>query len=220
MFPFVFPWRAHYLLCILPVQFLTVCFLLSCCLHSNYHGNYTRDSLIFVTCLHMWHNTQQIPLVFVKDLIERTVGMLPVSASQICIWDLYFIKFFASDKFSPSASNSVTGLCAPYWVSALQGNWNLNPSITEGENITGTIQSCYLHATSNTTFSRSWRHEQYMTVNSLSVPSSWQYETRSSHWAHGHKHKVIQMHIQQGSVQQLYIQKLTPFFSVLCLWVT
>jgi hypothetical protein len=46
MFPFVFPWRTHYLLCILPVQFLTVCFLLSCCLHSNYHGNYITDSII------------------------------------------------------------------------------------------------------------------------------------------------------------------------------
>ena len=55
MFPFVFPWRAHYFLCILPIQFLTVCFLLSCCLHSNYHGNCTRESIsVFVSpiCTH------------------------------------------------------------------------------------------------------------------------------------------------------------------------
>jgi hypothetical protein len=59
MFPFVFPWRAHYLLCILPVQFLTVRFLLSSGLHSNYHGNYTTHSIIlFVSPACTWHNTQ------------------------------------------------------------------------------------------------------------------------------------------------------------------
>jgi hypothetical protein len=46
MFPFVFPWRAHHFLCILPVQLLTVCFLLSSGLHSNYHGNYITECII------------------------------------------------------------------------------------------------------------------------------------------------------------------------------
>jgi hypothetical protein len=114
MFPFVFPWRAHYLLCILPVQFLTVCFLLSSGLHSNYHGNYiTHSIIVFVSPACTRHNTQQIPLAFVKDLIAGMVGiLLVVVVSPICIGDLYFIEFFASDKFNPSAPNSVTGLCA------------------------------------------------------------------------------------------------------------
>ena len=234
MFPFVFPWRAHYLLCILPIQFLTVCFLLSSGLHSNYHGNYITHSIIVfvshactwhntqyyctcitclhntthsiivfvspactwhntkyycicatclhmtqhkillylchlpahdtthniivfvppactwhntqyycicVTCLHMtqhtillylchlpahdtthditvyvspactWHNIQQIPLVLVEDLIAGMVGILLVVVSQICIGDLCFIKFFASDKFNPSAPNCHWPLC-------------------------------------------------------------------------------------------------------------
>lgn len=46
MLPFVFPWRTHCLLCILPVQFFIVCLLLTCCLHSNHHRNYTIGTLL------------------------------------------------------------------------------------------------------------------------------------------------------------------------------
>ena len=60
----------------------------------------------------MTQHTQQTALVQVEDLIAGMVGILLVVVSQVSTGDLCFIKFFASDKFNPSAPNSVTGLCA------------------------------------------------------------------------------------------------------------
>lgn len=46
MLPFVFPWRTHCLLGILPIQLFIVCLLLTCSLHSNYHRNYIMKNYI------------------------------------------------------------------------------------------------------------------------------------------------------------------------------
>jgi len=68
----------------------------------------TQHTVLLYLCHLPAHDTtQQIPLVLVEDLIAGMKGILLAVVSQIHTVDLYSIKFFASDKFNPSAPNSV-----------------------------------------------------------------------------------------------------------------